>query len=142
MKKKEKNILNKIKNSNGVTMYDLTIAFSIILLLAGLVGSTYLAIYKIQTDTKLDALATLYAVQITEYIDKISYEEVTNEIDISSIKEMFDISDAYVINITVSDYKNDIENLNIIKIVEIEVKYSFEQNEGRIVFNRLKIKEQ
>lgn len=141
MKTKNKKKIINLKQEKGFTMQDLIIAFGIILLVGGTIGSTYLAIYTIQSDTKVDALATLYAIQITEYIDKISYEEVVNEININSIKQRFNISDKFTVNINVANYEQDEENLDMIKKVKIELSYSFRKQNRKIVFNRLKIKE-
>lgn len=141
MKTKNKKKIINLKQEKGFTMQDLIIAFGIILLVGGTIGSTYLAIYTIQSDTKVDALATLYAIQITEYIDKISYEEVVNEININSIKQKFNISDKFTVNIDVANYEQDEENLDMVKKVKIELSYSFRKQNRKIVFNRLKIKE-
>ncbi len=137
---KKKKIIN-LKGKNGFTMQDLIIALGIILIVGSLIGSTYLAIYNIQTETKIDCIATLYAIQITEYIDKISYEEVLAGMDIQTLKQKFNISDAFTININVNNYEQDGENLDMVKKVKIEINYKIKNQDRKIVFNRLKIKE-
>ena len=137
---KKKKIIN-LKQNKGFTMQDLIVAFGIILLVGGIIGSTYLAIYSVQKETKLDAIATLYAIQITEYIDKISYEEVIEVMDTEDIKQKFDISDAFTVNINVSNYEKDEENLDVVKKVRIELNYNVKNKDRKIVFNRLKVKE-
>ena len=141
MKSINKKKLINCKQEKGFTMQDLIIAIGIILLIGGTISSIYLSIYSIQSDTKLDAIATLYAIQITEYIDKISYEEVTNEIDIDAIKQKFNISNGFKVGVNVTNYEKDGENLDIVKKVKIELSYNIENKDRKIVFNRLKIKE-
>lgn len=141
MKNIKKNKLINLKQNKGFTMQDLIIAFGIILVVGGTIGTTYLAIYSIQIETKKDAIATLYAIQITEYIDKISYEEVIEGMDTEAIKQEFNISNKYEVNINVGNYEQDGENLDMVKKVRIEINYTFDNQERKIVFNRLKIKE-
>lgn len=141
MKIKNKKKTINLKQEKGFTMQDLIIAFGIILLVGGVIGSIYLSIYSLQLETKLYAIATTYAIQITEYIDKISYEEVVNEMDINSIKQKFDISDAFEVKIGVTNYEKDGQNLDAIKKVKIELNYNIENQNRKIIFNRLKIRE-
>lgn len=141
MKNIKKNKLINLKQNKGFTMQDLIIAFGIILVVGGTIGTTYLAIYSIQIETKKDAIATLYAIQITEYIDKISYEEVIEGMDTEAIKQEFNISNKYEVNINVGNYEQDGKNLDMVKKVRIEINYTFDNQERKIVFNRLKIKE-
>ena len=75
--KKDK-LRKRIKSNQAFTMQDLVIAIMVLLLFVGTIGGTYLAIYQVQADTKLDSVATLYMIQMLEYIDKIGYDEVTN----------------------------------------------------------------
>jgi len=133
-------IIKRIKLNNGFTMQDLAIAIIILILFAGTIGSIAVSAYKVQTETKIDAVATLYAVQVAEYIDKISYEEVVEGIE-STVAQEFDIPSSFNLDLTISNYTPETGSEDIIKEVVINLKYNFNNSEKNITLERLKIKE-
>ncbi len=135
------NLQNKMLKSNqGFTMQDLVVAILILMLFVGTIGSVYLAVYEVQIDTKLDSVATLFAVQIVEYIDKISYDEVENGME-QKIRQEFSIPNSFGIQIQVSNYEPEANSQDIIKEVKVTITYTFNENDRNITINRLKIKE-
>ena len=73
--KRTKNI--NLKSNQGFTMQDLAVAIIILILFAGTIGGIYVSILTVQAETKIDAIVTVYAMQILEDIDRIDYEDVT-----------------------------------------------------------------
>ncbi len=135
------NLQNKMLKSNqGFTMQDLVVAILILMLFVGTIGSVYLAVYEVQIDTKLDSVATLFAVQIVEYIDKISYDEVENGME-EEVRQEFSIPNSFGIQIQVSNYEPEANSQDIIKEVKVTITYTFNENDRNITINRLKIKE-
>ena len=130
-----------LKSNKGFTIQDLVIAIIVFMLFVGTIGGTYLSIYQVQANTKVDSIATLFTVQIMEYIDKIAYEEVTTEKVpnlIETVKSNFGIPDTFEINIEVIPEANE---QDLIKTVKLTLNYTFSKEDKSIVIQRLKVKE-
>jgi len=130
-----------LKTNKGFTLQDLVIAIIILMLFTGTIGGTYIAVYKVQADTKIDSVATLYTVEIMEYIDKIAYEEVRSENLpnlIQTIKTNFNIPSTFQVNIEIIEPNNP---QDLVKTVKLTLKYTFSEQERSIVIERLKVKE-
>ena len=137
--KKEK-IERRIKSNKGFTMQDLIIAIMILLLFVGTIGGTYLAIYQLQADTKLDSVATLYMVQMLEYIQKIGYDEVEKGIE-EILRTQFNIPSRFGITIDVSSYLPSSNSEDLVKTVKLTMNYIFQEQERNLVITTLKVKE-
>lgn len=135
----KKNLLN-IKSDKGFTMYDLAIALIIFTMFAALIGSLIVTTYKVQVNTEVDEVVTLYAIQIVEYIDKIGFDEVTNELS-NTLPQQFGLPESITLNIQVSDYNPNQETEIYTKKVSVDLKYDFDGEQKNILINRLKIKE-
>lgn len=129
-----------LKSNKGFTMQDLAIAIIILFLFAGTIGSICVSIYQVQADTKIDSIATLYAVQIMEYIDKISYEEVSNGIE-NTVRQEFNLPKGFNILIEVSSYLPTENSQDLVKQVKLTLAYQFRDDNRTIKIERLKIKE-
>lgn len=140
MATKQKEYNKTLKSNKGFTMQDLAIAIVILFLFAGTIGGIYVSIYQIQSDTKLDSIATLYTVQIMEYIDKISYEQVTNGMA-DTVRQEFNIPDSFNILIDVSSYLPSQDSEDLVKQVSVTLTYHFNDNDKTIKIERLKVKE-
>ena len=140
---KEKRMKQKIniKSEKGFTMEDLTIALLIITLFVGVISTMMYKVYKVNLKTDLTSQMVIYAVQILEDIDKIAYEEVKPELaDIYNSK--FSIPQGYTIDIQVSNYGEGISNVkDLIKIVKLNISYTFSGEKEEFTVTRLKIKE-
>lgn len=143
----QKNIF-KLKSNNGFTMMDLIIAITIFSIFTGLICTLIVNIFIMQAESKAQEVATLYAVQIVEYIDKIAFEDVTNNLS-TEVVEMFDIPSVFNINIKVTEYKTNIKSTEVMtdeydvytKMVSTNISYTFNKEEKNILINRLKIRE-
>ena len=140
MATKQKEYKKNLKSNKGFTMQDLAIAIIILFLFAGTIGGIYLSIYQIQSDTKLDSIATLYTVQIMEYMDKISYKQVTNGME-DAVRQQFNIPDSFNILIDVSSYLPSQDSEDLVKQVSVTLTYHFNDSDKTIKIERLKVKE-
>ncbi len=131
-----KKILIKFKSNKGFTMQDIIIAMLILVLFAGIIGGSYVAIYKIQAETKLYATATLCAVQIFENIDKIDYEQVNNG-DLKNWRTDYEIPNGMNLSLDVKPYNEQ----NTIKNVKLTISYEFAGNTQKLVLEKIKVKE-
>lgn len=138
----DKIILNKfnLKSNKGLVMQELIIAMAILLIFVVIIGSTFIMTYKIQAETQIAEVATVEAIKIIEYIDKISYEDVTNGME-EQLIELFNIPSSFNLAIEVSNYNPEGENSDIVKTVTVNIDYTYNQKQGNIVMKRLKIKE-
>lgn len=130
-----------LKQNKALTMTDVVIAIIILCLFTGVVGNLYYQIVLHSNMMRFDSVAIYHVVQIAEKIDKISYEEVTNELN-NSLKEEFSIPDLYTITIDVQNYNEDDNTKeDVIKIITIKVEYEFMEENKKIEIKKLKIKE-
>lgn len=133
-----KKIIKRLKSNNGFTIQDVVIGLVILTMFAGLIGSIFVAIYKVQSETKLTASASLYGIQILENIDKISYEEVVEGKEMEDkFRQTFQIPEAMQLNLKVTP-KNEEDTM---KIVELTINYNFAGETETILFQKLKVKE-
>lgn len=131
-----KKIVKNLKSNKGFTMQDVIIAIAILTLFAGTIAGSYLAIYKIQAETQITAVATLYGIQILENIDRIAYEDVKNGME-DTYKQAYGISDQMGLRIEVSQYDSE----NTIKMVKLTLSYEVAGNKEDLVLEKLKVKE-
>lgn len=130
----------KLKSNNGFTMQDLIIAIAIFMLFAGIIGTAILSTFRVQSDSQVDEVGTLYAIQIAEYIDKISFDEVESGMG-DTLAKKFDVPSNFTVTVKVSDYKPTGETLSCVKEVDINLEYNFANDSRNIRIQRLKIKE-
>ncbi len=133
--------LAKLKSNKAFTFQDLAIAIIVICLFVGIITSTFITIYKIQAETKLDSVAMLFAVQIMERVDKLAYNDVSEENMSNLIYNMrvdFGIPDKFSINIEIEP--DDITN-KLVKSVNVKLGYNFNNKDRGISIKTLKIKE-
>lgn len=132
---------NKLKQNKGAIMADAISAIIILCIFTGVVGNLYYQIALNNNLVLLNANSVYYVVKIAEEIDKISYDDVTNELT-NTLKEKYDIPDLYVINIEVENYnKGDSSKEDIIKIITIKSEYECFNQTGKYEIKKLKIKE-
>ncbi|MCI9087659.1 MAG: hypothetical protein HFJ32_03790 [Clostridia bacterium] len=129
-------IVKDLKSNKGFTMQDVIIAIAILTLFAGTIAGSYLAIYKIQAETQITAVATLYGIQILENIDRVAYEDVKNGME-DTYKQAYGISDQMGLRIEVSQYDSE----NTIKKVKLTLSYQVAGNTEDLVLEKLKVKE-
>lgn len=126
----------KIKLNNGFTMQDVIIAMIILILFTGLIGGIIVNIYEIQAKTKLNAAATLYAIQIIENIDKINYDEVKDG-DLKNWRKDYGIPDKMNLDLEVETYDEN----DMIKLVTLTISYEFSEKTETLVLKKFKARE-
>ena len=136
-----KNILKKIKSCKGFTIQDLVIAVLVLTIFAGAIGTTFVAVFRVQSKTSLDEAVTLYAIQIMEYIDRVAYDEVKSSEETSEFEDFcrdyFGIPEGITIKI-----KSDEENYNkTIKKIELTLFYKFGDETYQLLLEKFKVKE-
>lgn len=135
------NIMKKIKSNKAATMSDVVVGILIMIMFTGILTTGFYRVYKHNAYIRMNAIAVDYAIKILEDIDKITYEEVTNELN-STIKEKYNIQDNYQVNIEIKNYnENDKTKEDIIKIVTLTVNYKIMDEQEQYTVKKLKIKE-
>ena len=117
-------------------MQDLLIACFIITLFVGIITTMMSSTFKVNAKTKLTSQMTLYAVQILEDIDKISYEDVQKKTG-EDYKRQFSIPEGYDVSLNILDYGKQ----DVIKIVDLKISYILNGETNDFTVKRLKIKE-
>lgn len=122
-------------------MVDIIIAMFILTMFVGVIGSLYYQIVLNSNLIRMNAVAVHYAIKIAENTDKISYEEVTDELN-TTVKESFAIPDNFTVHIQVSPYnEQDASKEDIIKMVTIHIDYQCLNETRSYELKKLKIKE-
>lgn len=130
-----------IKSENGFTMQDLVIALLLITMFVALLTSIMYSVYYSNIRINLTSQAVVYAVQILEDIDKISYEQVNSELA-QTYHNKFSIPDGYSIDLQVSNYGEGVHGIqDVIKIVKLTISYKIQNETEQFSVKRLKIKE-
>lgn len=125
-----------VESEKGFTMQDLLIACFIITLFVGIITTMMSSTFKVNAKTKLTSQMTLYAVQILEDIDKISYEDVQKKTG-EDYKRQFSIPEGYDVSLNILDYGKQ----DVIKIVDLKISYILNGETNDFTVKRLKIKE-
>ncbi len=131
----------KLKSNKGFTIQDLVIALTIILLFTSTIVTGFITIYKMQLDTKMDSIASLFLVQIMERIDKLGYTEVAEgKLDslISQMRSDFSIPSNFTLDIKI---EQDDTTKNLVKTVHVKLGYVFQNKDRSISVKTLKVKE-
>ena len=137
----KKNLKLKIKSEYGFTMQDLLIACFIFVLFAGLIGTLMYNVYDTNIRASLTSQMCIYAVQILEDIDKISYEDAQLKTG-QDYKEQFSIPEGFNIELQFTNYAENQENIeDVIKIVNLKISYNIAGKTEKFSVKRLKIKE-
>ncbi|MCI9246530.1 MAG: hypothetical protein HFJ30_05350 [Clostridia bacterium] len=129
-------VIKKLKSNKGFTMQDVIIGMVILTIFAGTIAGSYLAIYKIQAQTQMTAVASLYGIQILENIDRIAYEDVKNGME-DNYKQAYNISDKMDLKIEVSPYGTE----DTLKMIRLTLTYEIAGNTEELVLEKLKVKE-
>ena len=133
--------MNKLKSEKGFTMQDLIAAILIFTIFTGIICTTMYKVYELNVRVSLTSQMTMYAVQILEDIDKISYEEAQTK-TAEQYKEQFSIPAGFKVDLKFSNYKEGEENIqDVIKIVNLCISYDYLDSTENINIQKLKIKE-
>lgn len=134
------NLIKKIKTNKASTLLDVVTGMAILILFIGILTTTFFQIYKYNMSIRLNAVAVNYTIKILEDIDKMPYEDVTNELNNSLNK--YNIENNFNVSLDIQNYnKDDASREDIIKIVTITMKYNGLGPEEQFTIKKLKIKE-
>lgn len=134
-------ILNKLKLNSGAIMSDVIVGIMIIIIFTGILTTGFYQIYKHNASIRINALGTSYAIKILEDIDKMTYEEVNNELN-NNINQKYNIDENYKVKLEIENYnKDDDKKEDIIKIVKLRIEYKVFDADEVYEVQRLKIKE-
>ena len=138
--------VNSMKNVNlkanrGVTTTDVVVAIIILSLFVGIIWNLFYQIAKNSNMVRYNTIAVYYAIKIAEDIDKMPYEEVTNNLN-SDLTTEYQLPDGFTGKVEVENYnKYDTTKQDIIKKVKITINYTFLKEERSYQIEKLKIKE-
>lgn len=131
----------RLKANNGISMTDVIIAMMILCLFVGVIGNLYYQIALQSNMIRFNAVAVYYVVKIAEDLDRIPYEEVTNELN-NTIKTTYQTPDLLTMTLNVQNYnETDSSKEDIIKIVTITAEYQCFGDTKVYEVKKLKIKE-
>lgn len=131
-----KKIKTKLKSQNGFTMQDIIGACIMITLFVSTIATLMTYVYKTNMETSLTSRMTIYAVEILEDIDKISYEEAQTKTG-EYYRGLFSIPEGFDVNLDFNDYGEE----DLIKIVNLRIAYTFQGKTNEFEVQKLKIKE-
>lgn len=129
-----------MKSNSGFTMSDLAIALIIFVIFTGIIGSLFYATFRMTLQTKMSSSAIKFAIQVLEDVDRIPYEDVTNGMEASYVSK-FSIPTGYKLSLEVSNYNENNDKEDLIKIVKLTMSYEISGAKDSIVIQKLKIKE-
>lgn len=147
--------IGKLKQNKGISMADIVIAMLILSMFAGVIGTLYYKILYHSSYIELNAIAVYYAIKVAEDIDKMSFEQVNEDLS-NYIKVNYELPESFSIELEVENYnetnipKQDILRLQIIdriskqdtlKIVTIKVNYNCLNEQKNYQLQKLKVKE-
>lgn len=127
-------------NNKGITGVDITIAIIILITFTGVIASLMFSIYNTSLNIQKGANADAYATMILEKVDEKSYNEVDeNFIQMLKDENEIEISDDYVTELTIEPYTD--YQYELIKKVNLIIKYTVNKEEKTLNITKLKIKE-
>lgn len=129
-----------LKKQTGLTAVDISIAIVAIMIFTSIIMSLMYNVRNENLRIKAKALATIYLTEISENIGIAKYEQVTED-NSNIIPE--NIPDSFITKVKVeSPYSSENDDKkDIIKKVNIEIKYTINNKSYTENFERLKIKE-
>lgn len=133
--------IKNIKSNRGISMVDVVAAILILSMFVGVIGNLYYNILYQSNLIRYNAIAVYYSIKIAEDIDKMAYNEVTEDLN-ETLKEKYSIPDFITMKLYVEDYKkDDPTKQDIIKTVRIEAQYKCFEDTRTYKISKLKISE-
>jgi len=130
-----------LKEKKGISTIDIIVAMTILSIFVGVIGNLYYQIALQNNIIRMNAVAVYYVVKIAEDIDKMPYEEVSNDLG-NRLKTTYGIPDILTMTIDVQqESQKDPTKEDIIKTVTIRAEYTCFGNQRFYEIKKLKIKE-
>lgn len=136
----KKTLTKSLKSKKGFAMQDLLIACFIFILFTGLIGALMYQVYEINVTAALTSQMSVYAVQILEDLDKISYEEAQNK-TAADYREQFQIPGGFGISLQLSDYGEEEGLEDVLKIVDLRITFEIGGRTEEFSVRKLKVRE-
>ena len=131
-----------IKENKAFVMADIVVAIIIFSIFTGIVTTLMTKTYEQNLQIKVRSNAMTYAVKLLEKVDEKSFNEIVENPN-CLLEGMPENNSSININVEVSDVPNiSSEANNIMKIVNISVRFTFSQGTQYLNFSKLKIKEE
>ena len=131
-----------IKENKAFVMADIVVAIIIFSIFTGIVTTLMTKTYEQNLQIKVRSNAMTYAVTLLEKVDEKSFNEIVENPN-CLLEGMPENNSSININVEVSDVPNiSSEANNIMKIVNISVRFTFSQGTQYLNFSKLKIKEE
>lgn len=142
------------KNERGITTVDALIAIILLTLFVGLIATLAYNVLAISTNAKRNAMANNYIVDFYEYVDKLKFEDVTEEtllkyinenedtlITATNSNEINNLTSPYKLKINVENYMPSGQTVdNLVKIVSVSLNYKTGKKDNTIDIQRIKSK--
>lgn len=133
--------MKKWRENRAATMTDVIVGMIILIMFTGILTTSFYKMYMHNISIRMNAIAVDYAIKILEDVDRMTYEEVTNDLN-NTLTQKYTIKENYTINLEIENYnKDDLDKQDIIKIVKVTVKYKVADQEQEYTVKKLKIKE-
>lgn len=133
-----------LQSQNGFTGIDVSIAIVILFIFTILISTIFVNIYLQLISAQRNATANFYATSISELVDKMYYQDITNESMLESINGM-NIANGYTATVQVERYVpegyTEQNSKDLVKIVTISIQYNVGQATKNISIRRIKSRE-
>lgn len=133
--------MKKWRENRAATMTDVIVGMIILIMFTGILTTSFYKMYMHNISIRMNAIAVDYAIKILEDVDRMTYEEVTNDLN-NTLTQKYTIKENYTINLEIENYnKNDETKQDIIKTVKVTVKFKVADQEQEYTVKKVKIKE-
>lgn len=129
-----------LQNDKGITLIEIVVGIILLSIFTGLIINFIFESYSEAIGIQKSANAIAYATIILEKVDEKAYEEITNDFvnNLKSTSEIV-IEDDYIIDFVVKPIEEFEEDL--IKQVEVTIKYNSNNEQKFLTIKKLKIRE-
>lgn len=129
-----------IKSQKGITGIEITVAIVMLTIFVSLISTIFINIYLNSTEAQRNTVATGYATQIAEMIDKMYYADVEEDTLSEKIEEI-NIPSGYTVTANVENYTPNANSKDLVKTITVTVTYKVGNNEKNVQIERIKAKE-
>ena len=137
-----------LKKNNGFTGVDIALAVLIITIFMSVITSLYINLYTSNVEILRREQAIGYSISILEKIDELYYDEVNNEnfkvIEKTNGKKSIagiNIDRGYDVDINIETYKPEDFDIDVVKTINLTLKYEVGNKQRKIDFMKIKEKE-
>ena len=133
----------KMTNNKGFTTGDIVIGIIIIIIFVSIITNSFYNYYISVESKKRKTMATNVVIDVIENVESMNYSEVNQKSVDELIKKLIEektISSAYAVIATLNNYNempNNEDKLDLIKILNVKVKYLVNKKEEVFEVTRL-----